>query len=176
MGERGPARTPTSILKLRGSWLAKTRGGEPRPPPGKPRCPVWISKEAKRAWAELIPQLEMMGLLARCDRNILVRYCQTLAMWRAAQEWIIEHGDVFPEKDSRGRVVGLKEYPHVSRVIRLSEHLLRLEKPLGLSPSARAGLVVSGDAGVPIDLDKERFFSVAAMEAWRMRTGGDIDD
>ena len=39
MGIRGPAPTPTPILALHGSWRAKTRAGEPRPPQGKPQRP-----------------------------------------------------------------------------------------------------------------------------------------
>ena len=139
MGERGPARTPTRVLALRASWRAKTRSGEVQPPAGKPRCPRWLKKEAKRAWKELVPQLEGMGILARCDRNAIARYCQTLAMWREANEWLAQHGDVFPERDAAGRVVAIREYPHVARVIRLGEQLLRLEKQFGLTPSARAG-------------------------------------
>ena len=142
MGERGPARTPTRVLALRGSWRAKTRALEPEPPPGRPRCPRWLAREAKRVWRDLLPQLDRMGLLARCDRLALARYCQMWAKWRECEEWMSEHGDVYPEKDAEGRVVGLREYPHVARSIRLSEALLRLEKQFGLTPSARAGLDV----------------------------------
>ena len=158
MGERGPAKTPTHILKLRGSWRADAREGEPTPDRSRPRCPIWLAKEAKRAWRELVPQLEHMGLLAKCDRNAIVRYCQTLAMWREAQEWLMEHGTVHPEKDAAGRVVGLREYPHVARVIRLSEVLARLEKQFGLTPAARANLAVAKPEKPEENRGRERFF------------------
>ncbi len=142
MGKRGPARTPTRILKMRGSWRADAREGEPEPDASRPRCPAWLRKEAKRAWKELIPQLEAMGILAKCDRNPLARYCQTLAQWKATEQWIMKHGDAYPEKDARGKIIGLKEYPQVSRALRLSEALLRLEKQFGLTPAARADLAI----------------------------------
>ena len=158
MGERGPARTPTSVLKTRGSWRAKARKGEPQPKKGRPRCPRWIKPEARRAWRELIPQLEMMKVLTKIDKNALVRYCQTLAMWREAHEFLQKHGTVYSERDSGGKVTGLREYPQVARVLRLSEALLRLEKQFGLTPAARASLSI--DVGPPKeDSPRSRFFS-----------------
>ena len=140
MGERGPARTPTKILEMRGSWRAKARAGEPKPERMRPRCPRWLSAAAKRAWRRLMPQLEQMGILGRCDREALARYCMMWAKWREVEIWLMEHGDCYPERDGSGEVVGLKEYPQVARAIRLSEHLLRLEKQFGLTPAARAGM------------------------------------
>lgn len=142
MGERGPARTPTRLLDLRGSWRAKLRKDEPQPDRSRPQCPRWLRTEAKRAWKRLVPQLEAMGVLARCDRNALARYCQTFAKWRECEEWLMQNGSVFPIKDGSGQPVGLGEFPQVARAMRLGEQLLRLEKQFGLTPSARAGLAI----------------------------------
>ena len=166
MGERGPAPRPARILKIRDSWRAKAREGEPEPAEGRPRCPLWLSKEAKRAWREVIPQLERMGLLAKCDRSAIMRYCQTLAMWREAAEFLAEHGSIYPEKDAAGRLVAIREYPQVARAVRLSEHLLRLEKQFGLTSSARAGLALPRDnplenRGKKRAEDRKRFFGSA---------------
>ena len=166
MGERGPAPTPTRILKMRDSWRAKAREDEPEPDPGRPRCPSWLSKEARRAWRELLPQIDRMGLLSKTDRNALTRYCQSWANWRRAEEWLMEHGDVYPEKDASGKVVGMKEFPQVGTAIRLSEHLLRFEKQFGLTPSARAGLALPRDnphenRGKKSAEDRKRFFGSA---------------
>ena len=156
MGSRGPARTPTQILKLRGSWLAKTREGEPKGDPATPHCPKWLRKEGKVLWKEIVPQLAAMGVLARCDRNAVARYCQTFAKWREAEEFLKEHGAVYPEKDASGRTVGLKEYPQAAQAVRFAEQLLRLEREFGLTPSARSNLVVTRkDTGDPA---KDRFF------------------
>ena len=87
-----------------------------------------------------MPQLEQMGILGRCDREALARYCQMWAKWREVELWLMTHGDCYPEKDPSGRIVALKEYAQVSRSIRLSEHLLRLEKQFGLTPAARASM------------------------------------
>ncbi len=158
MGERGPAPTPTRILQMRGSWRGKLRRNEPKPERKSPHCPAWLRKEAKRAWKEITPQLEAMGVLGRCDRSALARYCQTLAKWREAEEFLMEHGSVYPVKSADGSIVEIREYPQVGRAIRLAEQLLRLEKQFGLTPSARAGMGLSNNPDYVRDAGKERFF------------------
>ena len=55
-------------------------------------------------------------------------------------------------------MTGIREYPQVARVLRLSEALLRLEKQFGLTPAARASLSI--DVGPPMeDSPRSRFFS-----------------
>ena len=163
MGKRGPARTPTNILKMRGSWLADTRVDEPQPEKGRPTCPAWLDKEAKRYWREIAPQLETMGILGKCDRGALARYCRTWAKWRQAEEFLMEHGDYVTIRNAEGQVVEIKEPPQVARAIRLGDQLLRLEQQFGLTPSARASMAITKEN--PEEnrgrRTKERFFNGA---------------
>ena len=166
MGRRGPVKIPTKILSMRGSPLAKRRMEEPEGEPGRPTCPAWLSKEAKRAWRELLPMIDGMGILSRTDRNALARYCQTWAKWRLAEEWMMKHGDHIAVQDSTGKVVEIKEPPQVVRAIRLADQLLRLEQQFGLTPSARAGLAKEKrdpyeNRGRKRAEDRERFFGRA---------------
>lgn len=147
MGKRGPQKTPTRILTLRGSWRAKARGAEPTPDPSPPACPAWLSPVARRAWRRLVPQLRGMSLLGSCDRNALARYCTLFARWRDAEEYLHENGSVYEEKavvgigkHSQVVVKAFKEYPQARLAARLADQLLRLEHDFGLTPSARAGL------------------------------------
>lgn len=142
MGRRGPPKTPTKILKMRGSWRAKTRDGEPVPEQTRPRCPVWMRLRAKRMWRRLIPQLEQMGVLGRCDRNALARYCQSWARWREAEEFLMENGTTYPVYSEGGDVLETKQYPQVRQANILAGILLRIEKEFGLTPAARADLSV----------------------------------
>ena len=153
-----PPKTPTAILKMRGSWLADKRGNEPEPERTRPRCPRWLAKEARRAWRELIPQLETMSILGRCDRNALTRYCQLWARWRATEEWLAEHGDIITMRNEAGQLTDLKQVPQVGRSLRLSAELLKLERQFGMTPSARAGLAIPKN-NPQENRGKNRFFA-----------------
>ena len=144
MGKRGPAKTPTSILKLRDSWRAKGRTGEPEFEDGIPECPDWLRPEAKEAWERVIPRLAAVpGLLKAIDGNALARYCQTWAKWRECEDFLAKHGDVFPTKNKRGDVTGFVQYPQVNTAIKLDAALFAMEKQFGMTASARAGLNVN---------------------------------
>lgn len=129
MGRRGPPPTPTKVLKLRGSPLADGRKDEPEPRKGKPSFPKWFDADAKRIWRSVTAELEHMGLLARADRNALMRYCHYMARWEVAAQEI-----------QAGRVTDkvLAVYDNYA------EKLLKLEVQFGLTPSARARLATEG--------------------------------
>ena len=153
MGSRGPARTPTQILKLRGSWLANRREGEPKGDPAAPHCPKWLRKEGKALWKEIVPQLAAMGVLARCDRNAIARYCQTFAKWREAEEFLKEHGAVYPEKDASGarQDLAVQTGGHAKNQFRqtLAHHrfLFHRDSPFICAPSRYVFRLVSNDGG-----------------------------
>ena len=142
MGHRGPPPTPTTILKMRGSWRAGRNPGEPTPDRSRPRCPTWLDAYAKAAWKHLVPQLDRMGVITRIDGNALARYCTLWSRWRKAEEFIRDHGDSYLAKDSEGKVKGLKCYPQVRMANQLAEQLLRLESHFGMTPSARSRIEV----------------------------------
>ena len=144
MGKRGPAKTPTAELKLRGSWRANERINEPVFDDGVPECPDWLRPEAKEAWDDVVPKLAAVpGLLKAIDENALVVYCQTWAKWRECEDFLEKHGDVYAAKNAKGKVTGFVQHPQVNTAIKLDAALFAMEKQFGLTPSARAGLSVS---------------------------------
>ena len=163
MGRRGPRPTPTNILNMRGSWRATARTDEPEPERDTPACPKWLRPAAKRAWRELVPQLEGMGILGTCDRNALIRYCEVWARWRAAEEFLIQSGDMYvvrgpaTSQKAVGPILAVKEYPQSQLAIRLADQLLKLEREFGLTPSARASMAKPRD-NANENRGKDRFF------------------
>lgn len=137
---------PLTLLKQRGSRIARERKGEPAPPDAsKPRCPMWLRPPAKRVWRRLCAALkDMLGEgFGQIDRNALARYCQVWAKYREAEEYIEANGTVIEVPVwSKGEVVGydVRERPQARQADRWVEQLLRLEREFGLTPSARARL------------------------------------
>lgn len=156
MGRRGPPKTPTSVLALRGSWRAAKRTQEPKPDRAKPTCPTWLPAEAKAKWREIVPQLHAMGVLTKIDRGALARYCQTWALWRTCIDFLNQRGTAHPIKNSRGVVTGVRSYPQLRQANQLAEQLGRLEREFGLTPSARADLAVQPAPSGPSPFDRPR--------------------
>ncbi len=144
MGRRGPAPTPTEKLRMRGSPLAtKARlAKEVKGPTGRPACPAWLDADAKKAWKQLVPQLESMRVLTKIDCNALARYCRLWSRWRRAEEFIEKNGEMYPLKDESGRIKYMQQWPQVSISTKLAQQLTRLEQEFGMTPSARSRLQV----------------------------------
>ena len=161
MGKRGPKPTPTKTLKLRGSWRANDRKGEPQPDAARPKCPHWLNREAKATWKQIVPQLADMGVLTKIDCNALARYCDAWARWRKMAEFIDATGEVYTLKDDSGKLTHIQQLPQVGIYHKLGQMLTRLEAEFGLTPSARAGISVpAGQQGA--DDDDSKFFSRTA--------------
>ena len=146
MGLRGPAPTPTRLLRLRGSRTAESRAGEPHPEPERPAAPDWLRPEARAAFDALAERLDALQVLAGIDQNALARYAVLWVRYRKCEEFLAEHGDVYvvrakPNwKGEPGPPVGFKLYPHAKEALALASELLRLEREFGLTPAARARL------------------------------------
>jgi P27 family predicted phage terminase small subunit len=145
MGQRGPAPTPTAILKLRGSTLATQRRQrrEARSIAGVPSPPPWLSAEEQAGWEELVPLLEGMGVLSRADGNALARYCRLWSRWRKMEKFIDERGEMYPLKGDDGHVKCFQQWPQVAIAAKLAQQLTRLEQEFGLTPAARTRIQVN---------------------------------
>src|SRR5260221_1661848 len=157
MARRGPPPQPRTLRLLRGNPGKRSlHSGEPRPPSATPSCPRWLSPEAKRAWRGLIPLLRAMRILTRVDRDALVAYCQTYARWKAAEEFLVKHGEVYPLRDEHGNVRYMQAFRQVSIARDLLYSLRSYQQEFGMTPSARTR--VHEIPGFVRDADDERFF------------------
>lgn len=158
MGARGPAPTPTTILEARGSWLPKTRAGEPRLPVERPSCPAWLSREAKAEWRRQVKELARMGVLARVDRGQLAVYCEAWGEFVEVCEQLRQTGRLLKAKKSD--VVYTN--PLISIRNRAVERLIRLADRFGFSPAARARVQSEGQQTEEAAADgKARFFAAS---------------
>jgi len=159
MSARGPSPTPTPILEARGSWRAKERAGEPRPPVKAPSCPAWLGKEAKAEWKRQVKLLVAAGVLAELDRAALAAWCEAWEEFVLARH-VIAHGE--PDGANKGHVVrGSAGSFVVSPWVRVKnaavQRLLQLAAQFGFTPAARARLQVAGEDAGELD-ERERFF------------------
>lgn len=151
MGARGPAPTPTTMLRLRGSWRAGSRSGEPEPTIEAPSCPEWLSKEAKAEWRRVVPELLLRRTLSKADRAMLAGYCQAWGEFADAAK------AVEAKKKHEGHII---DHPRVA-MARAFERLIKAADRFGLSPAAKAR--VRGEAGEEKpEGGKSRFFGGAA--------------
>lgn len=142
-----------------------------------------MSERAKKHWRPLVRLLDAIGVLTRADLVLVERYCETLVLWRDCRDFIADKGMVYPLKKwnphkSNGKkrrggfeVVGFKEFPQVKTLRQLDATLLRHDRELGLTPSARTRLVADNPAmpGRPPG-DAEDRNTAAAFRGPRLRS------
>jgi len=135
MAKPGPAPTPTHLRVIRGERKDRINKSEPKPKTSKPKCPSWMSDEAKAVWRRTSKQLDAMGLLFEADQDILAAYVNAVVNYQKASELVDRSGVLI-----KGRRDGVVTNPAV-RVQRDSATLIRmLAGELGLTPSARTRL------------------------------------
>lgn len=144
MAKPGPKRTPSKILKMRGSHRAKRAVQEPEPDQLIPDPPRPLKGPALQMWNTLSVQLDAMKVITVADGNALHRYCVIWARWaRLTDKLALEEADEFYESvGDKGQKI-IKEHPQVKICAKYADQLLRLEQEFGLTPSARSGLQVT---------------------------------
>ena len=99
MGQRGPKPKPTALKIFEGNpGQRRLNLHEPKPTPGAPTCPGWLSREAKAEWKRVVPELERLGMLAKIDRAELAAYCQSWAEYVEAAKSAQVEGAVIEGK------------------------------------------------------------------------------
>ena len=76
------------------------------------------------------------------DGRAFTRYCELFPVWDDLMAFLRKSGHAHPVKNAKGEVVGVRPYPQLRLALQVSEHLLRLESQFGMTPAARARLVV----------------------------------
>lgn len=140
MTKPGPAPTPTHLRIIRGDRKDRINTKEPKPTKKLPKCPNWLSEEAKIIWKRTAKELNAMNLLYEADQDILTAYANAVANYQKATELVDRSGVLI-----KGRRDGVVTNPAV-RIQRDAATLIRmLGSELGLTPSARTRLKAEDD-------------------------------
>lgn len=115
-----------------------------------PKCPAWLTTEARREWRRVAALLAPYDVLRATDQAILTAYAVAFANWKEAQRTVQAEGQTYrePVLSRSGHDTGryrIKTHPAVAVAQREREALRHLAAVLGLDPSNRTRIA----AGVP---------------------------
>lgn len=132
---------PTELRRLEGNPSGRPFNElEPKPRPLRPVCPDWMTEDAKSKWDELIPKLERTGVLTEIDGDALAQYCTAFANWKQYEQLAAR----LPPVMKVGKSGYMQQAPMVAATMKASTLVARLAERLGLDPSSRSRIVVTG--------------------------------
>lgn len=147
MAQPGPKPKPRALKELAGNpGHRPLNTAQPRPEPKAPAMPRGVlPKSARKAWRELAPQLEALGLLSEIDAPLFTLLCvwtgaalDAAAVIRRDEEQGESEQGVITE-DDRGRE---RKSRALSVLRAASVEIRQLAAEFGLSPSSRSRLEV----------------------------------
>lgn len=135
---------PAELKILRGNpGKRPVRTGQPRPAPGKPKCPPWLSQRAKKKWRELARTLEPLGLLTVIDGDTLAAYCVAWVELQDATETLEREGRTVKASTSGY----LMPHPAVAMQRSALQAVRAFAALFGLDPADRSKISVTPPAG-----------------------------
>ena len=163
MARRGPPPQPTRLRVLKGNPGKRRFAQEPKLPCKTPSCPRWLGPEAKKVWRRTVSLLRVARILTQVDADALTAYCQTYARWQAVEQFLVQHGEVYPIRDERGNIRYMQQLPQVNISRNLLQCLRSYQQEFGMTPSARTRVHVI--PALNPDPDEERFFG-SSQSVW----------
>ena len=141
MGQRGPQKKPTALIKLTGNaghHSKKRMANEPKPNVEVPPCPPWLNSIAKTHWKYITKELLKMNMVHRADLGSLVLLC-------------IAWGDTVQLTNRLKKKGGIVKYAESTsaQTARLTQErcksievYIKLLAKFGLSPSDRSRMAI----------------------------------
>jgi P27 family predicted phage terminase small subunit len=137
---RGRPPKPTVLKRLAGNPGKRTLNPnepDPRRDDVAPSPPRHLSREAKREWRRVVPELHRLGLLTRIDTAALEAYCEAYATWVDATKRVREQGMVF--NSPNGWPV---QNPYLSIANQAAKEIHRWLVEFGMTPASRSRVSV----------------------------------
>jgi P27 family predicted phage terminase small subunit len=149
----GRPRKPTALKVLHGDFDKNPQRRNHREPvPGKqpPKCPAWITGEARKEWKRIVDELESMGVASGVDRAALEQYCIAYDAWRQALRTVRKEGRTFASNH------GPRVHPADTLARSYADLCHRILCQFGLTPSSRTRLAI--DHETHTHPDEEEYF------------------
>lgn len=178
MGQRGPKPEPTASKRARGNPGKRSLTEDVQFAEGAPEMPQHLDREARKIWRELLPVLmSVRGLLTIGDGIVLGNLCEVrsrrLAIARAIRERELRAArELVAAAKKKGmkltaRQVSvaaseasivmktpsgyMQQHPLVGMLNAALDQENKLCRELGLTPSARSGMKLTGSMAPSID-------------------------
>ena len=143
MGKRGPKKTPTNILRLRGSRRADDRPkNEPQPRRGMPEPPDYLQGEALAEWHRKAELLYEQGTLTLVDDTILAAYCLAYELMLVALEECRKEGQDKLKIITKTVNCNTIQFPALGVYRTALKDMIKFAAELGMTPSGRTGINV----------------------------------
>lgn len=143
---------PTGLKLLAGEKGSKINFDEPQPEPGVPACPT-SDPVVTEIWDYTAKVLKQMNVLTVADRDVLLAYCQQVAIHRRA-------GEVLATEGTFNRVLGGTQPHPAIRVQKEAAAMIRsLASEFGLTPAARSRIKVGDSRDTPRETSSARLLS-----------------
>jgi P27 family predicted phage terminase small subunit len=127
-------RKPTALKKLAGNpGKAPLNENEPKPAITIPECPKHLSRDAKKEWRRITPELERLGLISEVDAAALAAYCQAYGRWVEAEKAIKKHGAIVYSPNGYPQ-----QSPHLAIANKAVEQMRRWLVEFGCTPASRS--------------------------------------
>lgn len=139
MGKRGPKRTPSNILELRGSTWAKWKNpDEPMAIEDVGECPEWAMADSRPLYPHLSEVLGGMGLHSKSFNIAEALLLDSLVQYLDAREQVErEGGTVVTDKGNQ------IQHPAVGQRNDAFKRCLSMLREFGLTPASKASVSTS---------------------------------
>jgi len=114
----------------------------PKPNKGRPTKPQVVKDDAiaSTKWNQLCKEMETLGIMAKCDVDLLEMYCVLFAQYRSALASVRKTGLVLVTREDHGKTVEVKRNPFETVQNKTIAQLAKMMAELGLTPAARSRL------------------------------------
>jgi P27 family predicted phage terminase small subunit len=136
-----PARRPTALKLLTGTFRPDRARNEPRYSATVPKPPVTLSKAARAYWQELSKQLDRAGVMTEADRQALALTCSALAEHEAAAAVVADLGAAYEARTEAGAIMH-RQRPEVAIAADAWRRAMRGLSEFGLTPASRGRVEV----------------------------------
>lgn len=110
-------------------------------PDGRPRCPQWFTKDARRIWKKVLRTMDALRLQSPAYGTSLEIFVDTLAEWKKCRRFVLENNPRVPIYGPDGELAGYKLIPEITRGDRLAALAMKMAREFGLTPSAISAIV-----------------------------------